>query len=428
MSTTTVTASAGDADIALGSPEERKRRLRLGFVLLAAGLIALILALTTAPGSITFRLATGQQPWLPEISLPAKPLALVLAAYTVAVAVTQLLKGLRGALGAMLFTLFGVGFIVAFVCWAAVGEEYPLTTQLQETINVSAPLIFGALAGVLCERAGVINIAIEGQFLAGAFAAAILASVTQNQVAGLVGAMAAGMFIALLLAVFSIRYLVNQVVLGVVLVVFATGITGFLFDALVETDPTHYNAPGVLAKVPIPGLEHFPVLGPVLFDQTVLVYLMYLAVALVTFVLFRTTWGLRVRAVGEHPRAADTVGIRVLRTRYQAVLLGGLVAGLGGAFFTIGSTGGFSKEMTASKGFIALAAVIMGRWHPLGATLAALFFGFTSQLQSGLGVIETPIPSELLRMLPYLLALVAVAGLIGRVRPPKADGEPYTKE
>ncbi|HZC25618.1 MAG TPA: ABC transporter permease, partial [Actinopolymorphaceae bacterium] len=206
------------------------------------------------------------------------------------------------------------------------------------------------------------------------------------------------------------------------------GITGFLFDQFVQGDSERFNDPGVMSAVRIPLLADIPVLGDTFFAQTVLVYAMYAVVAIVTFVLFKTRWGLRVRSVGEHPRAADTVGINVLRVRYQAVLAGGIAAGLGGAFFTIGFTGSFAKDLTAGQGFIALAALIMGRWNPLGATIAALFFGFTQQLQSQLQIIETPIPGELLIMAPYLATVVAVAGLVGRVRPPRADGEPYVKD
>jgi general nucleoside transport system permease protein len=330
----------------------------------------------------------------------------------------------------LLYTLFGLAFVVTFVswAWAATDQAFPLTDQLQGTLNTATPLIFGALAGVLCERAGVINIAIEGQFLAGAFAAAVLATVSGSAWVGILGAVFAGVLIAAMLAVFAIRYLVNQVVLGVVLVVFATGLTGFLFDQLVQEDPTAYNSPSVLAPLELPVLSDVPVFGTVLFHQTALVYTMYVAVAVVLFVLFKTRWGLRVRSVGEHPRAADTVGINVLRIRYQAVLAGGIFAGLGGAFFTVGLSGSFNKEMTAGNGFIALAAVIMGRWHPLGAALAALLFGFTTQLQSQLQILSTPIPGELLLMAPYVVTVVAVAGLVGRVRAPRADGEPYVKE
>jgi general nucleoside transport system permease protein len=273
----------------------------------------------------------------------------------------------------------------------------------------------------------VINIAIEGQFLVGAFTAAVVASTTDNAVAALVAAAISGVLMAALLAVFSIKYLVNQVVLGVVLVVFASGITGYLFDQFLQEDAAGLNTPEVLHAVKIPLLGDIPFIGPILFNQTPLVYLTYAAVAVVTFVLFETRWGLRVRSVGEHPKAADTVGIKVKRIRYQAVLSAGILAGLGGAFFTVGYAGSFNKDMTAGNGFIALAALIMGRWHPIGAMVAALFFGFATQLQSQLQIIQTPIPGELLLMAPYLATIVAVAGLVGRVRAPKADGEPYVQ-
>jgi general nucleoside transport system permease protein len=430
----TATAPAPEADTApqvLESPEERRRRLRLGILLLVFAILAVYLALVTQSGTVNFRLAAQfDDSGLPDIGLPAKPVALVLSLCTLVVAVLQLWRGLTGRMAALLFTLFGVAFVVTFICWAASGKTFPLTNQIQGTLALSTPLILGALAGVLCERAGVINIAIEGQLLAGAFAAALVASLSDNFFVGAVAALVAGLFIAWLLAVFSIKYLVNQVVLGVVLVVFATGITGFLFDQLVDLPDGSaiYNNPGTLQPLAIPLLSSIPVIGPTVFNQTALVYAMYVAVALVAFVLYKSRWGLRVRAVGEHPRAADTVGIKVRRVRYQAVLFAGMIAGLGGAYFTIGSTGGFTKEMTAGNGFIALAAVIMGRWNPIGATLAALFFGFTKALQGQLQVLATPIPTEVLQMTPYLLTVIAVAGVVGQVRPPRADGEPYVKE
>ncbi|WP_245941133.1 ABC transporter permease [Thermasporomyces composti] len=408
------------------TPPERRRRVRAGLVALVLAAVGGVLAVLTRPEAVTFALSDQvADERLPDIVLPARPVAVALAAYAVVVAVAHVLRGVRGRWAGVVWALFGVALVVAFLCWAAAGTTFPLTNQLQGTLNLSTPLILGALAGVLCERAGVINIAIEGQFLAGAFTAAVVTTVTGSFLAGTLGAVLAGVLIAALLAVFAIRYYVNQVILGVVLVVFASGITGFLFDQFVQDDAAAYNDPGVLPTVPIPVLADIPIVGATLFDQTPLVYAMYAAVAVVTYVLFKTRWGLRVRAVGEHPRAAETVGVNVLRVRYQAVLAGGVVAGLGGAFFTIGFTGSFDKDLTAGQGFIALAALIMGRWHPLGATLAALFFGFTQQLQSQLQIIATPIPGELLIMAPYLATVVAVAGLVGRVRPPKADGEPY---
>jgi simple sugar transport system permease protein len=233
---------------------------------------------------------------------------------------------------------------------------------------------------------------------------------------------------AALLAVFSINYLVNQVVLGAVLNLLAVGVTGFLFDQLVEPASTKYNSAPVLEPIPVPGLSKIPFFGRVLFEQNVLAYLGAISVALVWLVLYRTTWGLRIRAVGEHPEAADTVGISVRGIRWSAVLAGGIFGGLGGSFFTLASTGSFTKEFTVGNGFIALAAVIMGRWHPVLASIMCLFFGFVTQMASQLQTLETPMPSQFLLILPYVATIIAVAGLVGRVRPPAADGIPFEKQ
>jgi general nucleoside transport system permease protein len=426
--TTTLPETVAAPTVVVDSPDDRRRRIRSGVLMLVLALVGLVLAALTAPETVTFTLSSQfATERLPDVALPALPVALTLAVYTVVVALVHLFRGLRGRWAAVLWAGFGIAFVVTFLCWAAAGKTFPLTNQLQGTLNLATPLILGALAGVLCERAGVINVAIEGQFLTGAFAAAVIATVTGSLLAGVAAAVVAGVVMAAMLGVFAIRYHVNQVVLGVVLVVFASGITGFLFDQFVQGSSSSFNDPGVMSAVRVPLLADIPVIGDTFFNQTLLVYAMYAAVAIVTFVLFKTRWGLRVRSVGEHPRAADTVGINVLRVRYQAVLAGGVAAGLGGAFFTVGFTGSFDKDLTAGQGFIALAALIMGRWHPLGATIAALFFGFTQQLQSQLQIIETPIPGEVLIMAPYLATVVAVAGLVGRVRAPKADGEPYVK-
>jgi ABC-type uncharacterized transport system permease subunit len=179
--------------------------------------------------------------------------------------------------------------------------------------------------------------------------------------------------------------------------------------------------------IAIPLLGNVPIIGPLLFDQNIVVYLTYVLIVAVDVVLFRTRWGLRTRAVGEHPMAADTVGINVRRTRYINVLVGGMLAGLAGAALTVGDSSAFVKNMTGGRGFIALAAVIFGRWSPRGAVGAALLFGFATSLQTVLSFIGTPvaIPSDFLGMLPYLATLFAVAGLVGRVRAPAADGQPY---
>ena len=359
-------------------------------------------------------------------------LAASLAVAVLAFVLAALNRVPRGAWGMVLYLLVGLAFFAGFIAWNYADQSGAVPSAfinpLPGTIRTATPIILGALAGVLCERAGVINIAIEGQFLMGAFCASVASSLAYSAEMGLVGGILAGVGMASLLGVFAMRYHVNQVVLGVVLVALATGLTSFLLSQIPD-DPEikkYLNEPLILERIAIPGLSDVPVLGSTFFNQSLLVYLMYASVAFVAFLLFQTRWGLRVRSVGEHPKAADTVGIKVLRTRWQAVLLGGVFAGLGGAFYTVGSTGSFDSGASAGNGFIALAAVIMGRWHPIGATFAALFFGFMLTLQSQLALVDK-IPGELLRASPYLATVIAVAGFVGRVRPPAADGEPYVK-
>ena len=274
---------------------------------------------------------------------------------------------------------------------------------------------------------GVINVAIEGQMLAGAFTSAVVASLTGIPIVGLLGAMIAGVLVSFVLAAFSIKYLVDQVIVGVVLNVFVAGLTSFLYSQLLVPNSALLNQPPRFETINIPLLSQIPILGPFLFQQTLIVYIMYVAIFAVWFGLFHTKWGLRLRSVGEHPTAADTVGINVTGTSFWNVSLAGAIAGLGGAFITLGSVGSFGKEMTAGAGFIALAAVIFGRWDPIRATLAALLFGFATNLQNVLGVIGSPVPSEFMLMLPYLVTIFAVAGLVGHVRGPAAAGKPYVK-
>ncbi len=338
-------------------------------------------------------------------------------------------------------SVVGLAFLLGFLVWNYAdqsGTSFAMVNPLPGTVKYAVPLVFGALAGCLCERSGVINIAIEGQFLMAAFWASVVASFAGSAEWGLVGGIAAGVAMGALLAVFAMRYVVNQVVLGVVLIALATGLTDFLLSQI-PTDPeirARLNNPLTLDPMPDAGipflssvadaLSGLPVIGPTLFDQTLLAYLMYVSIGVVAFLIFQTRWGLRVRSVGEHPKAADTVGLKVNRLRWQAVLLGGAFAGLGGAYFTVGSNGAFASNMSAGNGFIALAAVIMGRWHPIYASLAALFFGLMTTLSSQLEFLGK-VPSSFLTALPYLATIIAVAGLVGRVRPPAADGEPYVK-
>lgn len=322
---------------------------------------------------------------------------------------------------------YGLALVLTILVVLFAGKTMPITSLLQGSLSLAVPLIFGSLAGVLSERVGIVNIAIDSQLLAGAFVSAFVASISDNLYAGLLGAMIAGALVSWVLAVFSIKYIVDQIIVGVVLNVLIVGLTNFLFSTLLADNIAAFNQPPRFEKILVPLLGQIPVLGPVLFNQTLIVYLMYLAVAGVFVALFKTRWGLRVRAVGEYPKAADTVGIKVFQTRYISVMIGGALAGLGGSFFTLGQVGAFGKEMTNGAGYIALAALIFGRWNPIYAAFAALLFGFAQNLQYGLAIIGSDVPSEFLLMLPYALTVVAVAGLVGKVTGPAAAGKAYIK-
>ncbi len=319
------------------------------------------------------------------------------------------------------------GFLLSFLCWQFAGYVMPLGAVGSDAVRGATPLIFGAMAGVLCERTAVINVAIEGQLLTGAFMGALFGTVFASIWLGLIAAALGGVLIAALLAVLAIRYLVDQVVLGVVLNVFALGLTGFLFTQLMQREADKFNFPPIMSAWNVPLLSKIPLIGPAVFEQNVLVYIAIVLVVAIHFGLFHTRWGLRTRAVGEHPTAADTVGVKVRGMRYRNVLVAGVIAGLGGAFLTLGGVGGFTQNMSAGRGYIALAALIFGRWNPVGATLAALLFGFIRAIADALVSVNSVIPNEFINMLPYLVTIVAVAGLIGRVRAPAADGKPYIK-
>jgi ABC-type uncharacterized transport system permease subunit len=399
----------------------------LGLLLIAL-VDALVLGVFAHSGDATFAFSqTFAKVTVPNLSLPAATTCYVCGGITLVLAVLRLFftKTLqrRALIAVAVFLL-----VVAVLCWADAGQSiaFNVVNLMQGTLGQSIPIMLGALTGVVCSRSGVINIGIEGQLLLGAFVAAMVTSASGSLWLGLVCGALAGSLVGLVLAVFAISYRVDQVILGVVLNTLILGLTGYLYDDLMVPYQNTLNSPVTFSAFKIPLLGDIPIIGPVFFDSTVFLYLTYILLAGVQVALFRTRWGLRTRAIGEHPVAADTVGIRVLRLRYWNVTVAGLMAGIGGAYLTIGSVGAFGPNMSSGEGYIALAAMIFGRYTPVGAVSAALLFGFTTQLQSIVSSIPgVPIQSDLLLMTPYVVTIVVVAGVVGRVRGPKAEGLPY---
>lgn len=392
-----------------------------GAVVAALGLLSGVVFTVSGQSSFALNLR-GAAITIPDITFTTSTVVLVLAAVMVLLGGYQMVRGTDGR--EVLFLSVGVGlFVVAFLAWGANGTSINLTQLLRSTARSATPIALGALAGVVGEKAGIINIAIEGQLLAGAFAGAVVASIAGPWL-GLAGAIAGSLFIAMILVVLSVKYRSDQIIVGVVLIVFASGLTAFLVQQL----PTDLNRPERFQPVSVPGLSDVPFIGPLLFNQTPVVYLMFASVALVTYLLYQTRWGLRVRAVGEKPKAADTVGVSVPRMRYQAVYVGAIFAGIGGAYYTLDSSGQFSRDMTAGAGFIALAAVLVGRHHPVGGFLAALLFGFSEALATAVAIAGVPIDSNVLATTPYVVTMLVVAGVVGRIRVPAAGGQPYVKE
>lgn len=414
--------------LSLSAPERRRRR---GVILMIVLGIFALLSFVIIPkqnDKATFGFVLDRE-WVlvHEWSINSRSGSLIFSILALMAAGLAYLQYKKHKTVRLASGIFGFSFLMSFLCWAASGKFIPFTGLLQGGLLLAVPLIYGAMAGVLSERSGVINIAIEGQLLAGAFASGVLASLTQKTWVGLAIAPVAGALISYLLAVFAIKFGIDQVILGFVLNVLVIGLTDFLYKRLLIPYQGTWNSGPILAPLKIPVLWKIPILGPILFDQTIIVYLMYVVVVLIHIGLFKSRWGLRMRSAGEYPTAAESVGLNVNRIRFRNVILAGAIAGLGGAYFTLGAVGSFGKEMTAGKGFIALAALIFGRWSPLGAVSAALIFGFADNLQGVLSIIGTNIPSEFMLMAPYIATIIAVSGFVGRVRAPAADGVPYKR-
>ncbi|MDA1330024.1 MAG: ABC transporter permease [Chloroflexi bacterium] len=412
------------------------RRKVMGFVFLGiAAAIWLIFSRTTTPGVITtFTLNPGgSQNNFPDWVFTTLSALNIIAGLCALMGAYQLARGF-GKSTNMVLGLVAGGFILAFLSWSAADNSLNLAGLLRSTLVRAVPITLGALSGVLCERAGVVNIAIEGMMLASAMTAALGGSLALNWMEppynlwfGLVVGVLTGGLLALVHALLSIKYKADQIVSGTVINIFAIGITSFI-SAKYLAKYRYLNNPGIFSDWKIPGLSDIPFFGPIVFDHNVFFFGMVTFLILLHFGLFFTRWGLRLRSVGEHPKVADTLGINVFKTRYMAVVLGGMMAGFGGSYFTLGSVGRFDEVMTAGRGFIGLAAMIFGNWKPFGSFGAGLLFGFADMLASKLAILGVKIPSEFLLMAPYVATMIVLAGVVGRGKMPAADGQPYEKE
>lgn len=319
--------------------------------------------------------------------------------------------------------ILGISLVtIVMIAWGYSINPRVTEAVLASTVRHSTPLILGALCGLLGERSGVINIGIEGQMLLTAFIGFLANVWTGNLLVAVLVAVLVGAVTGLILAFMSVTLKINQIIGGTVINILALGLTGYFYQAGLVTK-------GKLLPVPLGPLADLPLVGPVLFNNPPITYTAIVLVFVIHYVLFHTKWGLRTRAVGEHPRAADTLGVNVYLVRYVNVIIGGAIAGLAGAFLTLEAVGSFERGMTNGRGFVALAVMIFGNWNPLGAWFAALLFGLASATQTQLQFGgEINIPHQFIGMLPYLLTIIVLAGFVGKSRPPAADGVPYEKE
>lgn len=410
-----------------GKTERRATVMGLIFLLFAVAILVLFLP-GTAPDQQTtfdFTLAREGGGLLGEVTFPTRWGLYVTAALAALAGGWQLVRGFEHV-DVVLGVVAGV-FVIGFLTWAARDTSINVSGLVRSSLLRGIPIILAGLSGVLCERSGVINIGIEGMMLSGAFLSALIGSIAGSTWAGLIAALIGGGLMAALLAVMAIRYKVDQIVAGTAINILATGLTSYFSSRYLQRETT-LNSPPTFSPISIPLLSEVPVLGPTLFDHTFVIYLTFFLIVGIQLMLFYTRWGLRTRAVGEHPRAADTLGVNVFKIRYVNVIAGGMVGGLGGAYLVLSSVGRFDELMTAGKGFIGLAAMIFGKWNPIGVFGSSLIFGFADSLQTRLAILGVPIPSQFLLMAPYLVTMIVLAGVVGQSRAPAADGEPYEKE
>ncbi len=400
-----------------------------GAVYLLLGLITLFFTFTRIEsGAISkFGLGIIGKPPAIKIPIPAQPTLIVLGLILTATGIYSIWKRLGDRVEN---TLLGINFFVlllAILTGLTVGTSMDVVGLLKDSIRLATPIALGALAGLMCERSGIVNVGIEGMMLTAACMGYAASLYSQNMWFALFIAILSGMLIAALHAVLSIRFMVDQVISGMVINILAVGVTGYVRKAFLlgKTFSAAPLFPYVFQNTP---LWDIPIIGPILFQHQPMVYAMFILIALLYFMLFYTPWGLRTRAVGEHPRAADTLGVNVFLTRYVNVILAGAIAGLGGAWFSLETVGNFDDMMTNGKGFIALAALIFGNWNPIGASLGAWLFGFADALAFKLQILDIQIPYQFINMTPYVLTMIALAGVIGKTYPPAAVGVPYEKQ
>jgi simple sugar transport system permease protein len=347
-------------------------------------------------------------------------------AITAAFALASVLQFVRGATFRWRLAIGLIAPLMVFGLLALLleGTTANLTVFFTNTLSFAIPVGIGAIAGIVAERSGFLNIAVEGKLLVGALVGSVVSSVTGIAILGPIGGALIGALVSLLLAILGIRYKVDQIIAGTVVNIGAVGITSVIFQRILQPY-RELNNPVNIDPISIPVLSDIPVIGPILFALNPYFYIALGLVIFFSYMIFRTRWGLRLRAAGELPGAAGTVGVDVVKLRYRAMIIAGLLAGFAGSFIALGGTGGFAPNSSAGKGFIALAAVIFGAWNPIYAFGAALIFGMASSASSLLAGLGVQFPPQVLGSVPYVVTIIVVAGLVGRVRGPASAGRPY---
>ncbi|HEU5087547.1 MAG TPA: ABC transporter permease, partial [Roseiflexaceae bacterium] len=359
---------------------------------------------------ITYPGARPVDPPLVDIGLPTVLTVAIVSILLIAGAIYLIVRQTERVtpyyVGGLIFAT-----IFVLLIWAIAGSRTDLVDMLARMIRLATPIVLGAIAGLICERSGVTNIAIEGLMLTGACLGFIVAMITTNTWVGLLAAILAGGVLVMLHALLSIRFKTDQIISGTVINILAVGVTGYLRNNVILPLEQQGTGGAALPTLPIPLLADIPVLGPIFFNHKPITYLMLIFVPLMHILLFRTPWGVRTRAIGEHPRAADTMGIDVNRMRYMNLFFSGLVAGLAGAWFSLEATYNFDDVMTNGRGFIALAAMIFGKWTPFGALGGALLFSSADALQIKIQGFDFALPPQFLQMLPYVITIIVLAGI-----------------